>query len=193
MTGSESMAKELTAERLREVLSYYPDSGVFVWRYQASNRIKAGSVAGYTDKGYNRIKIDRVDYLAHRLVFLYMDGSWPPGEVDHIDGDRRNNCRHNLRLCTRAENGRNIGRICTNTSGVSGVYLVKRSAKWCAQIRVSGKLIHLGNFTTLEGASKSRLAAEVKYGFSTHGRDAYPSSEKQKLRDRRSYAEKKGQ
>lgn len=77
----------LTAERLRELLSYDPITGVFRWRMRRSN-VKAGDEAGrlLTVRGsfksgdakvYRYIRIDGAEYMSHRLAWFYVNGSWP--------------------------------------------------------------------------------------------------------------------
>ena len=86
-------------------------------------------------------------------------------EVDHIDGDPANNRRSNLRLCTRAENGRNVRRRVDNSSGLKGVCWHKRVRRWRAQIRINGKHGHLGYFETFEQAKAAYdAAAEILFG-----------------------------
>jgi hypothetical protein len=72
-------AKDLTHERLLEVLDYDADTGVFRWKIRASKRGKIGAVAGLGTKagGYTYIGIDGADYLAARLAWLYVHGNWP--------------------------------------------------------------------------------------------------------------------
>jgi hypothetical protein len=67
-------------------------------------------------------------------------------EVDHIDGDKLNNQKNNLRLCTKIENLRNKGKLKTNISGFKGVSYDKKLNKWKAQISVNNKKIYLGIF-----------------------------------------------
>lgn len=70
-------ADSLTAVRLREVLSYDPDTGVFTWRVSRGTA-KAGSVAGSPDKdGYVIIGLYGRLYKAHRLALFHAYGSMP--------------------------------------------------------------------------------------------------------------------
>lgn len=75
-----------------------------------------------------------------------------PREVDHIDGDRLNNRRSNLRVCSRAENCRNMGLTARNTTGMKGIYLDKRRNRWRARIHIDGRDISLGYHSTAEAA-----------------------------------------
>lgn len=96
----------------------------------------------------------------HSLVFPdRKDGMW----YDHIDGNRLNNTRNNLRFVTPRENTVNRGISKNNTSGYTGVYWYKRDKKWRAAIRVKGEDIHLGYFLNKEDAIAARKQAEIKY------------------------------
>jgi hypothetical protein len=76
----------ITLERLREVLEYNPESGVWVWLVTSSRRRGAGKIAGSLDNnGYVVIRVDRAIYKAHRLAWLYMTGEWPRSTIDHIN------------------------------------------------------------------------------------------------------------
>jgi len=162
----------LTQARLKELLHYFPVEGIFVWRV-SRGRVAAGSLAGHPHTGgYLRVKIDRKDYLAHRLAYLYMKG-WMPVEVDHEDHIRDNNSWGNLKPATHIINGRNKALTSTNTSGVCGVHWDKSRGKWQAGAMVDGKTIHLGRFDKFEDAVAARKAADIKYGFHpNHGKSS---------------------
>lgn len=71
----------ISAERLRELLSYDLDTGVFIWRHRRRG-IRVGDVAGYKDRlGYINITIEYRRYFAHRLSWFYVYGYWPPAEI----------------------------------------------------------------------------------------------------------------
>jgi hypothetical protein len=78
---------------LRELLSYDPKTGMFTWRIRSARRVHIGDVAGGVNgRGYLTIRVDGRQYLAHRLAFLHMTGSWPKKEhIDHINMDRADN------------------------------------------------------------------------------------------------------
>jgi hypothetical protein len=158
---------ELTAERLRELLSYGPTRGEFRWRRRDDapkgwNTKYAGTVAGVLSHGYIVIRINKQPYLAHRLVWLYVHGRWPPNDIDHINGDRADNHIANLREATRQENNRNVGLRKNSTTGITGVHRYKRTRKYQAYIAVGRKSIHLGCFSTLEEAAAARAEAEIE-------------------------------
>lgn len=152
----------LTAERLREVLNYDPETGVFTWRV-ARPKCRVGAVTGYlTPIGYRTIKIDRERYYAHRLAWLYVYGKWPTGEVDHRSGKKDDNRIKELRETTPALNQQNRHRANTgNRSSFLGVRLM--GLKFQARIKLNGKHIHLGTYSTAAEASEKYLAAKAIY------------------------------
>lgn len=166
---------QLTQSYLKDVLLYDYSSGLFTWRVQKSSSIKIGDIAGcevkLTGKRYINIKINSKTYLAHRLVFLYVDGEFPVNDVDHHDGDGTNNRWANLHIVTKQGNQRNRKLNKNNISGVSGIY--KTAFKtWRSEIRVDGRSIRLGCFSDFNDAVIARKAAERKYGFHpNHGQD----------------------
>src|SRR5690606_5927947 len=97
-------AHDLTAARLRELLHYDPETGIFIWlpkpqsafsksrHHKAAYTRYAGKVAGSLKKrGYCYIKIDGVMYGAHRLAWLYVHGCWPLNQIDHMNRQRADN------------------------------------------------------------------------------------------------------
>lgn len=85
-------------------------------------------------------------------------------QVDHINQDKRDNRRSNLRIASKAENNRNRPIQANNKSGFKGVGLSRRG-KWEAHIKVSGKQIHLGTFNTpRQAADAYNRAALENYG-----------------------------
>lgn len=159
----------LTAERVREVLEYDPETGLFTYLVRVSKCIHVGDVAGSMNKscGYRMIQIDGVRRTAHRLVWLWMTGEWPADEVDHINHDRTDNRWSNLRAASRVQNRVNTPRSRSNKSGLKGVSRHRRSGKWRSQ--VGGR--HLGLFDCPIEAHAAYVAASVlMYGeFATAG------------------------
>jgi hypothetical protein len=153
----------LTAERLRELLDYDPETGIFTWRANRG-RARAGMVAGYLARdGYRLIEIDGHPYQAHRLAWLYVFGEWPEGYLDHRDCDRDNNAIDNLRTANRHQNAGNSRISKRNTSGYKGVSWHKRDRKWQAQIYRDGKACSLGYFDDPEEAHEAYMDAAREY------------------------------
>ena len=88
----------------------------------------------------------------HRAVVGRYRGNFQ--QVDHINGDRIDNRRSNLRHATASQNGRNRGKNKNNTSGHKGVWWNKRRKKFYAAIKVNRKSIHLGVFDDPKKASE---------------------------------------
>jgi len=99
----------LTTDRLRELLDYDTETGLFRWKTPTNNRITVGSLAGQNHpKGYTRIGVDGAKYLAHRLAWLYVHGVWPINQIDHINRMKTDNRINNLRDVIDGINKRNV-------------------------------------------------------------------------------------
>lgn len=151
----------LTAERVRELLDYEPETGAFTWRANRSN-VKAGSRAGCARAdGYRGIRIDGRRYHEHRLAFLWMTGEWPAADVDHINGATGDNRWYNLRAASRSQNMVNSRMRRNNSSGTRGVAWHAAARKWVANISVDGRTKYLGIYETKEAAAAAYARAMV--------------------------------
>jgi hypothetical protein len=152
----------LTAERLRELVSYDPETGVFTWAI-TRRKVRAGTVAGSINKdvGYRYIRVDGALYLAHRLAMLYSEGVWPSCFVDHINGDKLDNRLCNLRHATYGVNSQNQRRARSDSkSGVLGVWFHEGRNRYVADIQHDGKRKRLGYFRSMDDASAAYVAAK---------------------------------
>ena len=151
------MKATITPSRLRELLDYDARTGVFRWRVDTPRR-RAGTVAGSVGAdGYIIIGVDRHQYRAHRLAWLWEHARWPHPDVDHRNCVRSDNRLVNLREATAAVNAQNrrtpnLG----NTSGRLGVSWAAHAKRWKAQILVGETKVHLGYFA-------DKLDAEAAY------------------------------
>jgi hypothetical protein len=142
----------VSAARLRELLEYTPETGIFAWRVQRS-RVRAGGVAGSPcADGYVGIKIDGVLYWAHRLAWLYVTGSWPVGQIDHINRVKHDNRWCNLRDVSAKENMANRSRRDWSKPRALPPGIVKVGAKFRVRIVRNGKARRLGSFTSVQEA-----------------------------------------
>ena len=150
----------LTQERLKELLHYDPETGIFTRLENSSRSHKnKGCAAGYLQNGYHKINIFGKLYRAHRLAWLYINGSNPIGEIDHIDGNRINNSFSNLRDVSHSVNMQNQRHARSNNS-MSVLGIRKSGDKFAARIGFNGKRFHLGIFETKEAAHLAYLNAK---------------------------------
>lgn len=149
---------ELTAELLRSLLHYDPQTGVFT-------RIPSGRKVGTISvRGAVVINLLRRSFYAHRLAWLYVHGQWPVDEIDHISGDQTQNMIRNLREATRGQNAQNKRAASkkNKSSGMLGVTWAIHANKWKAQIAVNYKTYHLGYFTDPKEAHHAYVLAKRK-------------------------------
>lgn len=104
---------------------------------------------GYVVTGNKKIRLAR-------LIMKPNDGL----VVDHINGNKLDNRKANLRICTLNENNKNHTIFKTNRSGTTGVYYDKSTKSWSAQIYDNGNPLRLGRFKNKEEAIKVRKRAE---------------------------------
>lgn len=158
----------LTQERLKELLEYTPETGIFTWKARPSNRVRVGDIAGHLEKkdGYIMLGIGGVLYRAHRLAWLYMTGDFPPKEkdIDHKNGLRADNRWANIRLAERYENLRNM-RSRGGTSEHKGVSFDRSRGLWKAQIQIMGKNTFIGRYASEQDAALAYNArAAIEFG-----------------------------
>ena len=109
--------------------------------------------AGYAARGRDWGMV----YL-HRFILNAPKGK----HVDHVNGDKLDNRRSNLRTCTHLQNRQNSKHYASNTSGHKGVAFDKTTGNWKAYINIDGKTVHLGRFPTAESAAEYRNAVAEK-------------------------------
>lgn len=167
----------MTREKLKELLFYSKQDGIFIWRKRPITLFKStasflswntkheNKVAGYEGgNGYVYIKLEGKSMKAHRLAWLYVYGT-APLEIDHKNRIRSDNRIKNLRSVTSAENNRNKTRRKDNKSGHTGVVFDKASKKWKASIQYKNKSYNLGSFVNKKDAISEREDAERDFNF----------------------------
>jgi len=154
----------LTAERLRALLDYDPETGVFTRKVRTSNRIRSGDIAGTRNPPrYTLISIEGIQYRAHRLAWLYVYGEWPSEDLDHINRVKTDNRLCNLRLATRKQNMENNGPQKNNRLGIRGVYWDVARKKWAVTIHHHGRTIAGGRFDSVDSAKARRAQLENRF------------------------------
>lgn len=157
------MKPEVTLERLKELLHYDPETGLFYW-IKSRGGVKVGIAGTPKGIGYINIRIDTRVYQAHRLAWFYMTGEWPRGWIDHADCNPSNNSMSNLREATKSQNAANKGLLRRNTTGFKGVTKCHRGrGGYIATIKVKDKQHYLGRFDTAEDAHAAYMAAAIKF------------------------------
>lgn len=140
----------LSADALREHVSYDARTGIFVWKRRRWRSAK-GAAGCTSAKGYIVITINDIQYSAHHLAWLYHYGEWPAQELDHKDLNKSNNQISNLREALPIQNRANTKPRAA--SGFKGVR--KKWNRWEASIVHEGNYMYLGTFDTAELAAAS--------------------------------------
>lgn len=156
----------MDAELVRDLLDYDPVTGLLHWRKNRNGfgGIKAGDVAGRRDRyGYIIVKIAGRRYRAHHVIWLHVNGVWPPSRLDHKNRVSDANQIENLRPASGQQNSANTGAHRDSLSGIKGVSWNKQRQKWNAKICVGGKRIHLGSFFIKEDAASAYREASLKH------------------------------
>ncbi|WP_082492943.1 HNH endonuclease signature motif containing protein [Acidovorax sp. Leaf160] len=96
------------------------------------------------------------------MAWLYVNGAWPDGQIDHINGNRADNRIANLRVCSNADNGQNRGVNANNRSGSPGVSFHSKAQKWQAHIGIQGVRHALGFFASKEDAAAAYVEAKAQ-------------------------------
>lgn len=148
----------LTAEYLRENVSYEPVTGVFLWKKRSMGRTLGKVLGTKIWSGYVTMKVANTVYYAHRLAWLYVHGEWPSCQIDHIDGNKSNNAIANLRLVTASQNS---ARRKTTRSIAPSRGVMPHGTGYVARIHFGGKRHYLGYFATAE-AAKAAYEAKAK-------------------------------
>jgi hypothetical protein len=151
----------ITKEYLHSLFNY--DEGKLLWKVARSNFIQIGDEAGTKHpQGYRQIHIDGKRYLRHRLVYMMFNGSIPE-QIDHIDGNKINDCIENLRPTDSQTNAFNSKIQKNNKSGVKNVDWHKEMKKWRVKLSVNGRSKTVGFYADIELAELVACMAREKY------------------------------
>lgn len=153
-----------TQARLKELFDYDPETGLFTRKVAVSASASGRVMTNLNTGGHVQFAIDRHLYQAHRLAWLYVNGSFPSGFIDHINGVKTDNRIANLRDATRSINAQNLREARSdNKQKLLGVCWKKANKKFVAQIQVDGRVRHLGLFEDATDAHSAYISAKRQY------------------------------
>lgn len=156
---------KLSQLRLKELLHYDPDTGIFT-RAAMMPGSSIGSVCGTKKQnGYVVICVDRMYFRAHRLAWFYVHGTWPPEFIDHVNHIRHDNRISNLRCVSTRQNSLNTSLRSDNALGAKNVYFDKQAGKFGVKFTENGVQKLVGHFDS-EALAK---AAAKDYRERAHG------------------------
>lgn len=162
----------LTQQRIKEYLTYLPDTGEFFANHKSINRPAGRKLGTVHSTGYCVIRVDDKLYKAHRLAWLYMTGVFPEKIIDHINRIKSDNRWTNLKEFSQSQNSENNPLKKSNTSGFVGVSWNRKLKKWRARITFGYKEKHLGYFESKELAFAAYAQAAAKF----HTNNSYSTS-----------------
>lgn len=169
-----------SVELLRQLVRYEPETGKLYWLPRTPDMFRngkqskeatcnswnvknSGKEAGWVSGNRIQFQINKKEYKIHRIIWKLHYGVDPVLTIDHINGNGLDNRIINLREADYSQQAINKGLQKSNTMGVKGVYLAKKTGKFYSQIWSNNKTICLGHYKTFEEAVAARKAAEVKY------------------------------
>lgn len=150
----------LTQETLKREMLYM--DGQLVWKKPGPGRRLSGRAGSVDKEGYIRIKLLGQDYLAHRLVWLYFNGVFPEGQLDHINRQPGDNRIENLRETTNREN--NLNKDQSERKLPHNIYKHRRNFR--VDIFYRGVRYKSPSFKTLEEAIEAKAALLLEAGLS---------------------------
>lgn len=151
-------------DTIKKLFYYNADSGILLWRKGNGRNVKPWQqVKSQNKHGYFCVKISGKTYLAHRIVWCYIHGHFPIGDIDHKNRIRNDNRIVNLRDVSRTDNCQNISLPKHNKSGHIGVSWIKSHTLWTVYVKVNKKNKWLGYYKDLNRAIEARKKGEAQY------------------------------
>lgn len=132
----------ITQELIKELFDYNQVTG------NLTHRLTGRIADSNQSKGYYKCYVDGRTLASHRVVWLWNYGAWPQNDIDHINGNRKDNRIENLRDVPHVVNMANMEKV--NKTGYEGVKT--SGSKFVANIKHKGKKLYLGTFPTADEA-----------------------------------------
>lgn len=153
----------LTQAEIQSKLHYDSETGIFTWKISGYGIRKNKQAGGLSPDGYKTIMINGKNYMAHRLVWLYVYGEFPINYIDHINHNKLDNRLINLRHATNSENQQNRNLPAShNKVGFLGVIKRKERNTYHGQVYVNKKCYKTKSFKTPEEAHEAYLELKRK-------------------------------
>lgn len=152
---------DITGSLLEDHFRVNPATGEVWYQTRWGNWLEAGN---QTWNGYGVVTYYacRIKIRIHHLVWCWVHGRWPTGELDHTNGDRSDNRIENLREVTVSQNRTNKRIQTNNKSGLKWVYLCSQTGRWRAEVspmKALGGKKHRSLHSTREEAYQAACAA----------------------------------
>lgn len=148
----------MDAKEMGTWLRYDRTTGLLYWVKQTEQySIKPGDVAGYNCGDYLAVTVQGKGYRQHRVAWLLAHGAWPEGEIDHINGNGKDNRLCNLRDVPKHTNL--INQYKHRNGKLFGCSFDKRRSTWKAKIVVNKKEYYLGAYKTEVEAHQAYVRA----------------------------------
>lgn len=174
---------EITQALVRDIFNYDAATGKLIYRDRSSpwsscektgpsmRSRRLGKEAGFYNRGYIAVQVAGKRMTAHRVVWLWVHGTLPSQEIDHINGNRMDNRIENLRCVDCVENMRNMGLRKDNKTGFHGVRYSKRRNNFRVEISIKNHVHFIGDYDDFNMAIEVRKAVEKFVGFHpNHGK-----------------------
>lgn len=144
----------LTQDEIKTQLHYNPETGIFTRLVNKRGCAKIGYIAGSFNKKskYIEVRVNGKLYVAHRLAWLYMTGSFPKIFIDHINRIRHDNRWINLREADYTQNNQNIP--------IRVGYRLTASGKYQARVTINSKTLNFGLYETKDEAINAYIKAK---------------------------------
>ena len=163
---SKKNSTPLTAELVRELFDYEPETGVITRKKTIHNAKTFRQPLSKDKYGYLVVTINGLNRSQHRIAWLHYYGENPKDCIDHINGVRDDNRICNLRDVNKSQNKQNQKVLARNKTGFKGVWInkqVKHKKSYIAGITVNGENIYLGAYPTPELAHEAYCKAASIY------------------------------
>lgn len=148
-----------THSEVKELFNYDEFSGTLTRKIDVANNAKKDMKVGWINSdGYLNVKIKRVTFKVHQIIWLWMKGTWPTGVIDHINRNKLDNRVSNLRDTTIAVNNINKGVRKDSKTGIPNVTWRERDKLFYVACRANGKQNYLGSYRNI---SDAKTAAEI--------------------------------